>query len=59
MSLHPAVSFGSAIAGGTSGSSGAPNAADNGDSQAFISTYIERYKVVDSPLTAEPPERGN
>jgi hypothetical protein len=25
--------------------------------QAFISTYIERYKVVESPLTTEPPEK--
>jgi predicted PurR-regulated permease PerM len=59
MSLHPAVAFGSAIAGGTlMGVPGAlmalPTAATL---QAFISTYIERYKVVESPLTAEPPER--
>lgn len=59
MSLHPAVSFGSAIAGGTLlGVPGAlmalPVAATT---QAFISTYVERYKVVDSPLTAEPPEK--
>ena len=59
MSLHPAVSFGSAIAGGTlMGVPGAlmalPAAATL---QAFISTYIERYKVVDSPLTEEPPPR--
>lgn len=59
MSLHPAVSFGSAIAGGTLlGVPGAlmalPTAATI---QAFISTYIERYKVVESPLTAEPPDR--
>jgi len=59
MSLHPAVSFGSAIAGGTLlGVPGAlmalPTAATV---QAFISTYIERYKVVESPLTTEPPEK--
>ena len=59
MSLHPAVSFGSAIAGGTLlGVPGAlmalPTAATI---QAFISTYIERYKVVESPLTVDPPER--
>ena len=61
MSLHPAVSFGSAIAGGTLlGVPGAlmalPVAATT---QAFISTYIERYKVVDSPLTAEPLDRSD
>jgi len=59
MSLHPAVSFGSAIAGGTlMGVPGALMALPTvATLQAFISTYIERYKVVDSPLTAEPPER--
>jgi predicted PurR-regulated permease PerM len=60
MSLHPAVSFGSAIAGGTlMGVPGAlmalPVAATL---QAFISTYIDRYKVVDSPLTEEPPRKA-
>ncbi len=59
MSLHPAVSFGSAIAGGTlMGVPGAlmalPVAATL---QAFISTYIDRYKVVESPLTEEPPRK--
>ncbi|MDH3426644.1 MAG: AI-2E family transporter [Acidimicrobiia bacterium] len=49
MSLHPAVSFGSAIAGGTLlGAPGAlmalPVAATL---QAFISTYIRRYELID------------
>ncbi len=59
MSLHPAVSFGSAIAGGTLlGVPGALMALPVvATLQAFISTYIERYKVVDSPLTAEPLAR--
>jgi predicted PurR-regulated permease PerM len=53
MSLHPAVSFGSAIAGGTlMGVPGAlmalPVAATI---QAFISTYLHRHEVVDSALT--------
>ena len=53
MSLHPAVSFGSAIAGGTlMGVPGAlmalPVAATI---QAFISTYLHRHEVVDSELT--------
>jgi len=62
MSLHPAVSFGSAIAGGTlMGVPGAlmalPIAATI---QAFVSTYIERHEVVQSPLTevAESPRPG-
>jgi predicted PurR-regulated permease PerM len=55
------VSFGSAIAGGTlMGVPGAlmalPVAATL---QAFISTYIDRYKVVDSPLTEEPPRKAD
>ena len=53
MSLHPAVSFGSAIAGGTlMGVAGAlmalPVAATV---QAFVGTYIERHQVIDDPLT--------
>ena len=53
MSLHPAVSFGSAIAGGTlMGVPGAlmalPVAATV---QAFVSTYIHRHEVIDSALT--------
>lgn len=52
MSLHPAVAFGSAIAGGTlMGVPGTlmalPVAATV---QAFISTYIHRHEVVDSEL---------
>lgn len=59
MRLHPAISFGSAIAGGTLlGVPGAlmalPTAATI---QAFATTYIERYKVVESPLTADPQPR--
>ena len=58
MSLHPAVSFGSAIAGGTLlGVPGAlmalPVAATI---QAFISTYLRRHEVVESPLTEEDHE---
>jgi predicted PurR-regulated permease PerM len=53
MSLHPAVSFGSAIAGGTLlGVPGAlmalPTAATV---QAFVSTYIHRHEVIESELT--------
>ena len=59
MRLHPAISFGSAIAGGTLlGVPGAlmalPTAATI---QAFATTYIERYKVVESPLTSDPIPR--
>lgn len=55
MSLHPAVSFGSAIAGGTLlGVPGAlmalPVAATV---QAFVSTYLERHEVIESELTAD------
>lgn len=58
MSLHPAVSFGSAIAGGTLlGVPGAlmalPTAATI---QAFVSTYLQRHAVVESPLTEEHRE---
>jgi predicted PurR-regulated permease PerM len=54
MALHPAVSFGSVIAGGTLlGAPGAlmalPIAATV---QAFVSTYLQRYALVESPLTA-------
>jgi predicted PurR-regulated permease PerM len=53
MSLHPALAFGSAIAGATLlGSPGAlmalPLAATV---QAFVSTYLHRHEVVESPLT--------
>lgn len=53
MSLHPAISFGSAIAGGTlMGVPGAlmalPAAATI---QAFVSTYLRRHEVIDSHLT--------
>jgi len=55
MALHPAVSFGSAIAGATLlGVPGAlmalPTAATV---QAFVSTYLERHDVVASQLTDE------
>lgn len=55
MALHPAVSFGAAIAGATlMGVPGAlmalPTAATV---QAFVSTYLERHEVVDSTLTDE------
>jgi len=58
MQLHPALAFGSAAAGGgIMGPVGAiiaiPTAAIL---QAFISTYLERHRVVESSLTAEPTE---
>lgn len=55
MSLHPAVSFGSAIAGGTlMGVPGALMALPVvATIQAFISTYLRRHEVVESALTSE------
>jgi predicted PurR-regulated permease PerM len=58
MSLHPAVSFAAAIAGATLlGIPGAlmalPIAATV---QAFVSTYLQRHTVVDSPLTEDRQE---
>src|SRR4051794_4478197 len=62
MSLHPAVAFGSVIAGGgLFGPIGAllalPAAALL---QAIGSTYIDRHEVIDTHMTAEPdrPHRG-
>jgi predicted PurR-regulated permease PerM len=60
MSLHPAVAFGSVIAGGgLFGPVGAllalPAAAVL---QAIGSTYGERHEVVESPMTAEPTRRA-
>lgn len=59
MALHPAVAFGSAIAGGTlMGVPGTlmalPVAATV---QAFISTYLHRHEVVESALTGEGAEQ--
>ncbi len=59
LEIHPAVAFGSAIAGaGILGPVGAvlalPTAAVL---QAFISTYIRRHDVVDTPLTEEVRRR--
>jgi predicted PurR-regulated permease PerM len=59
MALHPAVSFGSAIAGATLlGVPGAlmalPTAATV---QAFVSTYLERHEVVESHLTEATEEQ--
>jgi predicted PurR-regulated permease PerM len=59
MSLHPAVAFGTVIAGaGLLGGIGAllalPAAAVI---QAVGSTYIERHPVVDTPMTAVPTTR--
>lgn len=59
MSLHPAVSFGSAIAGATLlGAPGAimalPVAATV---QAFVSTYLHRHEVVESTLTGAAPSK--
>jgi predicted PurR-regulated permease PerM len=56
MSLHPAIAFATAIAGGTLlGVPGAlmalPVAATV---QAFISTYLRRHEVVESRLTFDP-----
>ena len=58
MSLHPAVSFGSALAGATlMGVPGAlmalPTAATV---QAFVSTYLQRHAVVESDLTEQTDE---
>ena len=60
MALHPAVAFGSVIAGGgLFGPIGAllalPAAAVL---QAIGSTYIGRHDVVENRMTAEPPGRG-
>jgi len=60
MSLHPAVSFGSAIVGGTLlGAAGAimalPVAAT---AQAFISTYVRRYDVIEDLADAENADGG-
>lgn len=54
MNLHPAVAFGSAIAGGMlAGPMGAILALPAaGVIQAFISTFLERHEVVESDLTA-------
>ncbi|MCO5318351.1 MAG: AI-2E family transporter [Microthrixaceae bacterium] len=53
MDLHPAVAFGSAIAGGMlAGPIGAVLALPAaGVIQAFVSTFLERHDVVDSQLT--------
>ncbi|MFQ5948804.1 MAG: AI-2E family transporter [Acidimicrobiia bacterium] len=55
MSLHPALSFGAALAGGTLlGVPGALMALPvTATLQAFISTYSQRHEVVESELTAE------
>ena len=60
MSLHPAVAFGSVIAGaGLFGPVGAllalPAAAVL---QAVGSTYIDRHEVIDTHMTAEPDRSG-
>ncbi|MFV0316931.1 MAG: AI-2E family transporter [Microthrixaceae bacterium] len=53
MNLHPAVAFGSAIAGGMlAGPIGAILALPAaGVIQAFVSTFLERHEVVESSLT--------
>jgi predicted PurR-regulated permease PerM len=58
MALHPAVAFGAVIAGGAvMGPIGALLALPAAASvQALVSTYLHRYEVVDSPLTAPQPE---
>ena len=59
MELHPAVAFGTVIAGaaliGPVGAVLALPAAAVG--QAFISTYVQRHDVVESALTREPRRR--
>jgi predicted PurR-regulated permease PerM len=59
MELHPAVAFGTVIAGaaliGPVGAVLALPAAAVG--QAFISTYVQRHDVVESALTGEPRRR--
>ncbi len=60
MALHPAVSFASAIAGGTLlGVPGAlmalPTAATI---QAFVSTYLRRHEVIDDPLTDDDADEA-
>jgi predicted PurR-regulated permease PerM len=61
MSLHPAVAFGTVIAGGAIlGPIGALLALPAAASvQALVSIYAHRYEVVASPLTAEQsPRKG-
>jgi predicted PurR-regulated permease PerM len=55
MSLHPAVAFGSVIAGGAiAGPIGALLALPAAASiQALVSSYAHRYQVITSPLTTE------
>jgi len=59
MELHPAVAFGTVIAGaaliGPVGAVLALPAAAVG--QAFVSTYVQRHDVVESELTHEPRRR--
>jgi predicted PurR-regulated permease PerM len=59
MELHPAVAFGTVIAGaaliGPVGAVLALPAAAVG--QAFVSTYVQRHDVVESALTDEPRRR--
>jgi predicted PurR-regulated permease PerM len=59
MELHPAVAFGTVIAGaaliGPVGAVLALPAAAVG--QAFVSTYVQRHDVVESALTDEPHRR--
>ncbi|HEX6312244.1 MAG TPA: AI-2E family transporter [Acidimicrobiia bacterium] len=59
MEMHPAVAFGTVIAGaaliGPLGAVLALPAAAVG--QAFVSTYVQRHEVVESALTREPRRR--
>ena len=59
MDIHPAVAFGGVIAGASIlGPIGAllalPAAATL---QAFVSTYVQRHEVIETPLTARPRAR--
>jgi predicted PurR-regulated permease PerM len=61
MDIHPAVAFGAVIAGASIlGPIGALLALPAGATgQAFVSTYLRRHEVVESPLTRGQQSRIN
>ena len=61
MDIHPAVAFGAVIAGASIlGPIGALLALPAGaTAQAFVSTYLQRHEVVESPLTQSQHPRVN
>jgi predicted PurR-regulated permease PerM len=61
MDIHPAVAFGAVIAGASIlGPICALLALPAGaTAQAFVSTYLQRHEVVESPLTRSPKARVN